>query len=312
MPGIVLQSVWIRGAITLAILAYLVSRIDMPAAGRALLSVDVRYLLLTLVLIGVDRTGMILRWILLLKSSGHSVSAKSAAWIHMVSSFLGSVLPAGVGGDVARAYTLSQRTARASEAVASVAVDRLVGVMSIGVMGALGLMIWMLQHGDAPRTILVLAALALAAIGGSSVWSDRVLRRLLPASWHASGLGKRLLQFSDALAGYRRRPATLGLVFVISLGVQVLRILEAYLLGRGLGIQVAFIDYLVFMPVGLLAFMLPISVAGFGLPQGVIVWLLRPRGVPDPLSFALSTLFVLTGLVGNFPGALLYAHSKQR
>ena len=149
------------------------------------------------------------------------------------------------------------------------------------------------------------------AIGSLVVWSDRVVRRVLPSSWHASGLVSRLLELSDAVAGYRRRPAALGVVFLVSLGVQTLRIVEAYLLGRGLGIQVAFSSYLVFMPVGLLAFMLPISVAGFGLPQGVIVWLLRPLGVSDPLSFALSTLFVLTGLVGHLPGALLYARSRK-
>ncbi len=307
-----MQSVWIRGAITVAILAYLVSRIDMSAAGRALLSVDVRYLLLALLLVVADRAGMILRWVLLLRSSGHAVSAKSAAWIHMVSSFVGSALPAGVGGDIARVYNLSQRTAQGSEAVASVAVDRLIGVSSLATMGVLGPLVWMLRHGDAPRMALLLAALTILVLGSTVVWSDRLLRRILPTSWHSSGVGAQLLRLSDALARYRRRPSTLGLVFLVSLGAQTLRILEAYLLGRGLGIQVELGYYLVFMPVGLFALMLPISIAGFGLPQGVIVWLLRPRGVPDPLSFALSTLIVATGLIGNLPGAILYARSKKR
>ena len=61
----------------------------------------------------------------------------------------------------------------------------------------------------------------------------------------------------------------------------------------------------VFMPIGLLMLLLPISVSGFGLPQGVIVWLLRPVGVADEQSFALSTLIVLTGLAGNLPGPVV-------
>ena len=56
------------------------------------------------------------------------------------------------------------------------------------------------------------------------------------------------------------------------------------------------------MPIGLLMLLLPISVSGFGLPQVVMVWLLRPLGVPDELSLALSTLIVLSGLFGNLPG----------
>ena len=94
--------------------------------------------------------------------------------------------------------------------------------------------------------------------------------------------------------------------------MQLLRISQAYLLGLGLGLDVAFGYYLLFMPIGLLMLLLPVSVAGFGLPQGVIVWLLRPQGVADSLSFALSPLIVLTGLVGNLPGARRYARRKAR
>ena len=65
------------------------------------------------------------------------------------------------------------------------------------------------------------------------------------------------------------------------------------------------------MPVGLLAFMLPISVAGVGLPQGVIVSLFQPAGVPDTLSFALSTLIVLLGIVGTLPGLYLHLRAKK-
>jgi len=98
---------------------------------------------------------------------------------------------------------------------------------------------------------------------------------------------------------------------VLSILVQLLRIFQAYGLGLGLGIAVPFGYYLVFMPIGLLVLLLPISVSGFGLPQVGIVWLLRPQGVPDELSFALSTLIVLSGLFGNLPGAVLYLRSRH-
>jgi glycosyltransferase 2 family protein len=100
-------------------------------------------------------------------------------------------------------------------------------------------------------------------------------------------------------------------VMVWSVTVQLLRIVQAYLLGLGLGIAVPFRYYLVFMPVGLLMLLLPISISGFGLPQGVIVWLLRPMGVADEQSFALSTLIVLTGLAGNLPGLWLWLRERR-
>jgi hypothetical protein len=57
--------------------------------------------------------------------------------------------------------------------------------------------------------------------------------------------------------------------------------------------------------------LLPISISGFGLPQGGIVWMLSPMGVPEAQSFALSTLIVLTGLAGNLPGLWLWLRQRR-
>ncbi len=306
-----LRSVWFRAGLTIAILAFLVTRIDMRASGEALLSVDLRYLLLALTLVALDRAAMILRWVILLKASGHQIGAKSAAWIHMVSSFVGSALPAGVGADAARAYSLARRTCETSEAVASVAVDRVVGVISIATMGAIGLGIWAAGDPTAPQGLSVPIAVGTLALGVCTVWADRLARTLLPRPWQSSRVGEAILGLANAVAGYRGRPQTLFAVFLVSLIVQTLRILEAYLLGLGLGIDVGLAYFLVFIPVALLALQLPLSVGGFGFPQGVIVWLLQPRGVPDPDSFALSTLMLLTAFAGSLPGAILYARAKR-
>jgi glycosyltransferase 2 family protein len=113
------------------------------------------------------------------------------------------------------------------------------------------------------------------------------------------------------MGDYRRHPGTLLRVLMLSFAVQLLRIAQAYVLGLGLGISVPFGYYLAFMPIGLLLLLLPVSISGFGLPQGAIMWMLRPMHVPDPLSFALTTLIVLSGLAGNLPGAWLYLRGRH-
>ena len=306
------RSVWLRGLLSAAILGFLASRIDMGAALAALLRVSLPHLAAVLVLVALDRGVMIGRWLLVLRSSGQPVPVKSVTWIFLVSSFIGSVLPAGIGADAARAYTLSRRTDDASEAVASVAVDRVLGVLSLAVLAVTGAMLWRTANDALPiGWIWVTAGLVGGAITGI-FWADRWLRGLLPTAWHASTVGRPLIELADAVSRYRDRRAALAGVFGLSVLVQLLRVLQAYLLGLGLGIEVPLVYYLVFMPVGLLMLLLPVSVAGFGLPQGTIVWLLRPQGVPDSLSFALSTLIVLTGLAGNLPGAWLYARSRRQ
>ncbi|HUE87153.1 MAG TPA: lysylphosphatidylglycerol synthase transmembrane domain-containing protein [Vicinamibacterales bacterium] len=311
MPGNlrrVVGSWWARLAITVAILAYLASAIDMRAATLAVLRVDRAYLMFVLLLVALDRAVMILRWVLLLRSSGVAIRASAAARIFLVSSFVGSFLPAGVGGDVARAYGLSRATSDSSEALASVAIDRVLGIAALLGMGIAGLMAtatavtdWRVGAG-----VALLAAASLALL-----WADRVVTALVPHAMRERGVGARLVSVGAALSRYRQRPATLVHVFGWSIAVQVLRIVQAYFLGLGLGIVVPFRYYLVFMPIGLLMLLLPISVSGFGAPQAMIVWLMRPLGVADERSFALSTLIVLTGLAGNLPGLLLWLRKTE-
>lgn len=302
---------WLRALLTAAILFYFASRIDMREATAALWRLDFGAALVVLGLVAIDRGVMIWRWILLLRASQTAVSMKSAAWIYLVSSFVGGFLPAGVGADALRAYTLGQRTSENSEAVASVAIDRVLGLLSIVLLGIVGIALW--AHLTDPGLLQPTIALALLAscITAGLFWADCVLRAALPHAWRATPYGERLQRLADALARYRTRRGALSAVAGLSITVQVLRVLEAYVLGRGIGIELGFVYYLVFMPVGLLMLLLPISISGFGLPQGVIVWMLRPQGVPDPQAFALSTLIVLTGLVGNLPGAWLYLRRRK-
>ena len=222
----------------------------------------------------------------------------------LISSFVGSFLPAGIGGDAARAWSLTRITSRAGEALASVMVDRLLGVLSLAAMGLAGVLAWAPAGGGGGRVLLAVAVLSAACV--AAFWADALIRAVVPDARHSGAITRRLLRVADAMAAYRDHRGTLAVVMAWSIVVQVLRISQAYLLGLGLGLTVPFAYYLLFMPLGLLVLLLPVSVSGFGVPQGVIVWLLRPQGVPEPLAFALSTLIVLTGLAGNLPGLWLY------
>jgi hypothetical protein len=297
----------VRLAITAAILAYLSTRIDMVEAARAIAAISRPHLILVLMMVGLDRAVMILRWVLLLRASGNSISTGDATRLFLVSSFVGSFLPAGIGADAARAYGLSRENTTGSEALASVAVDRLLGVQSLVLMAFVGILVWPTNQG------WQLPALAGAIVVGSFalLWADVWLRLVIPTRRHEGFITRRLLRLTDAVGRYRDRRGALIHVFAWSIIVQVLRITQAYILGLGLGMTVPFTYFLLFMPLALLLLLLPISISGFGLPQGGIVWMLQPMNVPESQAFALSTLIVLTGLAGNLPGLLLWLRARN-
>ena len=306
MIGRVGRSLWIRALITAIVLILLVRNISFPETLATLSRLRFDYAIAVLALVALDRVVMIWRWIILIRATGQTIATKSAAWIYLVSAFIGSFLPAGVGGDAARAYSLARRTSEGNAAVASVVVDRLLGLLSLVLIAAFGLLVAP-QGGPATsaRGPLLVVCLVAAAMLAALLWTDRWL-------FGASGRGAAAaLRFANAVGRYRNHRSALAVVLCLSIAVQLLRIAQAWLLGRAIAIDVPFSYYLMFMPVGLIALMLPISVNGFGIPQGVIVWLLRPLGVPSADAFALSTLIVLSGIVANLPGAWLYLRAER-
>src|SRR4029453_2319476 len=131
-------------------------------------------------LVACDRAVMIWRWVLLLRSSGSPVTAGVATRIFLVSSFLGSFLPAGVGGDAARAYQLMRHTSRGGEAVASVAIDRYLGTVALMLLGVAGAASSAGLVPPAQRQWLVAAALLITLASVGVFWLDRVVDRVMP------------------------------------------------------------------------------------------------------------------------------------
>ena len=95
-----------------------------------------------------------------------------------------------------------------------------------------------------------------------------------------------------------------------SVGVQALRIAQAWMLGRSLGIDAPLTAYIAFVPVILLIMLLPITVNGLGTRPGGLRVAFGLVGVDAARALALSVLFAGLGLVGNLPGGLLYAAGR--
>ena len=99
----------VRVVITVAIFAFILRDLDWRAAGIALTRLSTAALLAYLLLIAADRLLMLARWVILMRMTTR-VPASELARIFFISSFVGSFLPAGVGGDAARAISVTRQT----------------------------------------------------------------------------------------------------------------------------------------------------------------------------------------------------------
>jgi len=282
---------------------------------RAAAHADLTWIGVAIGLVLLDRSLMALRWIDLLSAltPGSRPPFAVVLRIFFVSSFVSNFVPS-VAADMYRAYALARHDVHLAESTASVLMDRVLGVLSMALVGAVAL----------PFAASVVDARGLL-VGLGLAFAGSLFAALVVFSESAAGLVQRAGQLvpigavrritaslTDAVRRYARHHRELLRVLVMSILVQVARILQAWCLGRALGIDLPLPTYFAFMPVIMLVMQIPITVNGFGTTQIAFERLFVPAGVAAAPTFALSILFLALGIVGSLPGGVLYALFPER
>ena len=302
----------LRVIVAAGLTGYILWKSHPREVAAAAAGADWRPMALAVLLVLVDRVLMAYRWIGLLCTIERPPLGEVLR-IFFVSSFVGTFLPASIGGDAVRAYSLARLRVSPADAVSSVFMDRMLGVASLLLMALVGLL---LARGLASNwTILTALAVASAACLTTLVliFSDRAASVagaiLLRGPERFAAAGQQLLA---ALRRYSAHHRPLLNVLGLSVAVQILRTIQAYYLGRGLGIAAPLETYFAFVPIILLVMLLPVTFNGIGTSQAAFVWFFARVGVVAGPAFALSVLFVALGIVGNLPGGLLYAFGGRK
>lgn len=303
-----------RIAVAAGLTLFVFWKADPGAVFRAGRQTDLTWIAAAVALVFVDRALMAYRWLVLLRAIApeRRPPFASVMRVFFISTFVGTFLPS-VGGDMVRAYGLARYNVDGAQAAASVLMDRVLGVASIMLAGVGGLALAGARFVDAAVVATLAAGLLVCAIAALVVFTDRASAAIRGiTAWLPAARAQRLAgALLDATRRYAHHRTDLANVLLGSLGVQLLRIVQAYCLGRALGITAAPAVYFAFVPLILLIMLLPITVNGLGTSQVAFVWFFAQAGVAEAPAFALSILFVALGVIGNLPGALLYAAGEH-
>ena len=277
---------------------------------RATAGADLRWLTAAVALVLVDRSLMALRWIDLLVAltPGSRPPFHRVLRIFFVSSFVSNFVPS-VAADMYRAYALARHDVHLAESTASVLMDRILGVLSMVIVGAAALPF--VGNLGIERGLLVSLAVALAAciIAGAIVFSERAalavvrMMDLVPLGPMHRIAGA----LTEAVRRYSRHHVQLARVLAMSVAVQAIRVVQAWCLGEALGIELPLLTYFAVVPVILLIMQIPITINGLGTTQVAFVALLGAAGAGVAQTTALSILFLALGVIGSLPGGLIYA-----
>ena len=280
----------------------------------AALAADWRWLATAVALVLVDRTLMAMRWIELLVAlaPGSRPPLPTVIRVFFVSSLVSNVLPS-VGADLYRAYELSRYNVHLAESTASVLMDRALGVLSVVLVAAVALPFATVK-GRGELLVMLAGVGTVCAIAASVVFSERAanLIRSIAALIPIGLLHRVTAALTDAVRAYARHHGVILRVLVLSVAVQIFRVVQAWCLGQALGLTLPLATYFAFIPLIVFIMQIPITPNGLGTTQLAFERFLVPQGAPAPAVFFLSMLFLALGVLGSLPGGLLYAFSRER
>ncbi|MEZ4239120.1 MAG: lysylphosphatidylglycerol synthase transmembrane domain-containing protein [Myxococcota bacterium] len=288
-------------AVTVALLAWVVTRLDRHALASELGAVRPAWLLLAAALGPLQVALAAERWRVACRRLGQPLARRRAVTEVALSNLLNQLLPGGIAGDAIRAWRAHGGPAAAAPdtapspvglaaSVRAVLADRMVGLMVHMAVVAAGLAGWLSLH-DAPLPPGAVPVALIVALGLAGLV---LAPRALPG---VGGLGADLRR----ILGHPPTAARAVLLSALSTGSFLLGFaLCAQALGSSLG-AAAFTA----VPLVLLSMAVPIGFAGWGLREATAAAVLPRLGWSLEAAVALSACYGLSVLIGALPGAVV-------
>ncbi len=313
--------VWglLRLSLGVSIIAWLLFRINIDNLREALRAVSGSrsWLGLGLVLICMGLLACMARWKMLLDSQQVRLSSKDVFLIFFSGNFFNIFMLGATGGDLVKA-SLAARGAggRKTEAVATVLIDRCIGfavlALLAGVLVTVRAGFFFGNRTLRPVGGLVLAVLALTVLLVEGLFRGKWLqypqaaaRRLLPAE-SSRRIEQTLRRCRDACLICRRQRGLLLKACSLSLVNHMTSVMACAVFGYILRLQIAWTEYLTFIPLIVLAGMLPVTVGGLGIREGAAVLLLTAVNATQEEALLLSLLFYFCLLFWSLFGGILF------
>jgi glycosyltransferase 2 family protein len=294
---------FLRAGVSLGLILLLAWIVDVNRLTAVLLRADLGLFALAALMALADRAMMIGKWYPLLKAQGLGIPFARAARVYFAASFASMFLPTSVGADVLRTFALGARGALL-EVGASIVVERMLGLLA-----SLILCISVLLLAQALPLAFLLPSIfgpGVALVGVTFLmlrpgwW--RWLERYRDRRWFQ--LGHR---FALACMLYRRHAGILVVVGVLSLIEQVFPIAVLWILVHALHLKVPLFALVVAVPLTLFVGRLPIAIAGIGVLEGALVYLLGLFGVSPAEALSLALGGRLAELFALLPGGLFWS-----
>jgi glycosyltransferase 2 family protein len=286
----------------------------------AVRKVDALWLTAAVICAGLPAVLGILRWKWILDVQGLTVKFSRLFSISFIGLFFNAFMLGSTGGDVIKAWYVAHETHhKKAEAIATVVVDRLIGLLALFVIALFMMALYHTRVFNDPKmfwfSMATLGVVVFTLIGTVvGLWPGFVdkfpgLRSWLQRMPHYAMLRRMV----DAYRVYASHPMILMKTFLISFVVHFFSMLSIWCVGRGLGVlSASFTDYFLYLPIINSVTAVPITISGFGVREGMYIKMFHEVGVAEPVALVMSLLGYLASLFWSIVGGVFFlTHRKE-
>jgi len=252
-----------------------------------------------------------LRWSAVLRALDQHPPFRRLLSLYFAGQFMGNVLPSTIGGDALRVSRLGRETGESPTTFASVVLERLSGwiVLPVITLGGLAVNPGLRQLGQASKIAFATASGTLALLIVVLALTARPGQGLEGRLEHNAGWRRFTAATRFGIQRLTRQPMAAGRILATGFAYQFILIAAALMAARALDLPagVGPTALLAFVPAVLIAQVLPISISGLGVREGLFALFLNPLGVPRSQAIALGLLIYLLNLVVSLLGAPAFA-----
>jgi uncharacterized membrane protein YbhN (UPF0104 family) len=313
------HSAWIRWgrlAVSIVLLAFLVTKIDpdeLVPPNRSLPG-TLFFLCTGLLLMALSFLVASWRWQRVLAVYDQHIPLRTLLKHYLAGQFVGNALPSTVGGDVLRISRCSKDTGSTEVAFASVVIERLTGFVALPFLIFVGFTARPDLVGVGRSWLALLIAVAtlvvltiILVLSASPNLAGRYVHR---ANWtRYMGI------IHVGIDRMRRDPRDAAAALFAAVVYQLTVVAAVYCAVHTIGLTIPNGAVLAFIPAVAMVQVLPISVGGLGVREGMLALLLHPLGVPTGQAVAVGLLWYAMTLLVSLAGAPAFAighHGRQQ
>ena len=301
----------LRLVVSFGILIYLIKILNWERLSYVFSHLRLEYVWLGPVLLILGLYCAAIRWSLLLRFFQVKLTKKKSFIYYLVGNFYNIILPGAIGGDLVRVGICAASKQKSIAVIATSALlERAFGLLLVFLLGTVATLFLPNELKQQLGSQLVTTLPLLSGVFLLFLLMAWLLMRSISPEWLKSKTEKiplfsKLVSLSiDLLNQLKNIPLTALLAVVgFSALFQAFDIVASYFLAKAILINLPIVVFFVAIPIVYLSTILPISLGGLGVREGVLAFLLARVGIQSSdavtLSFMLYLNRVCIGLIGG-------------